>query len=41
VRAFSLFGGVPEILIPNNLKTGVKSPCRYEPDINPTYHDLA
>ena len=41
VRAFSFFGGVPEILIPDNLKTGVKSPCRYEPDINPTYHDLA
>jgi len=41
VRAFSFFGGVPEILIPDNLKTGVKNPCRYEPDINPTYHDLA
>ncbi len=41
VRAFSFFGGVPEILIPDNLKAGVKSPCRYEPDINPTYHDLA
>jgi len=33
VRAFSFFGGVPEILIPDNLKTGVKNPCRYEPDI--------
>lgn len=41
VRAFAFFGGVPEILIPDNLKAGVKSPCRYEPDINPTYHDLA
>jgi transposase len=41
VRAFSFFGGVPEILIPDNLKTGIKNPCRYEPDINPTYHDLA
>ena len=41
VRAFAFFGGVPEILVPDNLKTGVKNPCRYEPDINPTYHDLA
>ena len=28
-------------LIPDNLKTGVAHPCRYEPDINPTYADLA
>ena len=41
VRAFSFFGGVPEVLVPDNLKAGVKSPCRYEPDLNPTYHDLA
>ena len=41
VRAFAFFGGVPEILVPDNLKAGVKNPCRYEPDINPTYHDLA
>ena len=41
VRAFAFFGGAPEILVPDNLKAGVKSPCRYEPDINPTYHDLA
>jgi len=41
VRALSFFGGVPEILIPDNLKSGVKNPCRYEPDINPTYNDLA
>jgi transposase len=34
-------GGVPEIFMPDNLKAGVKSPCRYEPDLNPTYHDLA
>lgn len=40
-RAFSYFGGVPEILVPDNLKSAIKSPCYYEPDINPTYHDLA
>ena len=41
VHAFEFFGGVPEILVPDNLKTGVTHPCRYEPDINPTYPDLA
>ncbi len=41
VHAFEYFGGVPQILIPDNLKTGVTHPCRYEPDLNPTYQDLA
>lgn len=33
--------GVPEIIVPDNLKSGVTKPCRYEPDINPTYHAMA
>jgi transposase len=41
VHAFEFFGGVPEILVPDNLKSGVTKACRYEPDINPTYMDLA
>jgi len=41
VHAFEFFGGVPQILVPDNLKSGVTNPCRYEPDINPTYQDLA
>ena len=41
VRAFEFFGGVPELLVPDNLKVGVTSACRYEPDLNPTYHALA
>lgn len=41
VHAFEFFGGVPYILVPDNLKAGVTNPCRYEPDINPTYQDLA
>ena len=28
VRAFNFFGGVPEIIVPDNLKSGVKKPCR-------------
>lgn len=41
VRALTFFGGVPEVIVPDNLKSGVTKSCRYEPDINPSYHDLA
>jgi transposase len=41
VRAFIFFGGVPEVLIPDNLKSGVHKAHRYEPEINRTYADLA
>lgn len=41
VRAFTFFGGVPAILVPDNLKSGVSRACRYEPDLNPAYHELA
>lgn len=41
IRAFEYFGGVPHVWVPDNLKSGVKKPCFYEPDINPTYKDLA
>lgn len=40
-RAFAYYGGVPEILVPDNLKSGVSKPCRYDPVLNPTYQDLA
>ncbi len=35
VRAMAFFGGVPRIVVPDNLKTGVKKPNYYEPEINP------
>jgi len=41
VRAFSFFGGLPKILRPDNPKVGVKSPNYYEPDLNPTYQEMA
>ena len=41
VRAFEFFGGVPEIVVPDNLKSGVVTPCRYDPDINPSYAEMA
>ena len=40
-RAFEFFGGVTELVIPDNLKSGVDKPCRYEPALNQTYQDLA
>ena len=41
VRAFQFFDGVSEIVVPDNLKSGVTHPHRYEPDLNPTYQDMA
>ena len=41
IRAFEFFGGLPEVLVPDNLKAGVTSPHLYEPDLNPTYQDMA
>ena len=41
VRMFEFFGGVPQIIVPDNLKGAVKSPCRYEPAVNRSYHELA
>lgn len=41
IRALRFLGGVPKIMVPDNLKSGVTNPCRYEPDVNPTYLDLA
>ena len=41
VRTFGFLGGVSELIIPDNLKSGVTSPCRYEPDVNRTYAEMA
>jgi transposase len=41
VRALEFIGGIPEAVIPDNVKTGVRHPCRYEPDLNPTYREMA
>jgi transposase len=40
-RCFEYLGGVPRVVVPDNLKSGVQKPHRYEPDINPTYAELA
>jgi transposase len=41
VRAFEFFGGVPATVVPDNLKAGVSKAHRYEPDLNPSYAELA
>ena len=41
IHALEFFSGVPEIAVPDNTKTGVRHPCRYEPDLNPTYREMA
>ena len=41
VRTFRFLGGVPELVVPDNLRAGVSKAHRYEPDANPTYQDMA
>lgn len=41
IRTFEYLGGVPEICVPDNLKSGITKPCRYEAGINRTYEDMA
>ena len=41
VRSFEFFGGVTQLIVPDNLKSGVTRPCRYEPDLNQTYQEMA
>ena len=40
-RMADYFGGSTEIWVPDQLKSGVTKPCRYEPGINRTYQELA
>ena len=41
VRMLDYFQGSPAIWIPDNLKSGVTTASRYEPEVNRTYADLA
>ena len=41
IRALEFYGGCPEVIVPDNTKTAVKTPNRYEPDINPLFGDMA
>jgi transposase len=41
VRGLEYFGAVPELLVPDQLRSAVSRPHRYEPEINATYAELA
>jgi len=41
VRSFQYFGCAARILVPDNLKSGVNKACFYEPELNPTYAEMA
>jgi transposase len=40
VRAFEFYGGVVQLVIPDNLKSGVTRPDRYEPTLNRSYQEM-
>jgi len=40
-RALEYFCCAPRVLVPDNLKSGVSKACKYEPELNPTYSDMA
>jgi len=41
MHAFEYFDGVTEITVPDNTRTAVTHPCNYEPDLNPTFKEMA
>jgi hypothetical protein len=40
-HAFEFMGGCHEIVVCDNLRSGVTRPHRYEPDVNATYQEMA
>jgi transposase len=40
-RCFAYFGGVPKTVVIDNLKSGVKTAHRYDPEVNPKYFEYA
>lgn len=40
-EAVEYFGGVPAVWVPDQLRTGVTVPCRYEPGVQRTYAEWA
>jgi transposase len=41
VLAFEFFQGTSQLIVPDNPRTGVTRACRYEPDLNRTYLEMA
>ena len=40
-HAYGFYGGVAEVTVPDNLKAGVTKACFYDPELNPSYAELA
>ncbi|CAN0375171.1 unnamed protein product, partial [Phaeothamnion confervicola] len=40
-RALSFYGGVPQLIVPDNPRSLVSEACRYEPKLNETVRDFA
>ena len=41
VHALAFYSGAPKVVVPDNLKAGVTKACWYEPELNPSYLELA
>ncbi len=41
IRGFEYFGGVPQGIVPDQLRSAIRGTDRYEPDVNPTYLEMA
>jgi transposase len=41
VTALEFFGGVPAVLVPDQMRTAVSTCCRYDPELNPACGELA
>ena len=41
IKALEFFGGCPQVLVIDNLKSGVTHACYYDPEINKTFAELA
>lgn len=41
IRTFAFLGAVTKAVVPDNLRSAVTKSCRYEPEFNTTYGDIA
>src|SRR5258706_7062307 len=41
VHPFEAMGGVPKLLVPDNAKVAIIKACRYDPQVNRTYSEMA
>lgn len=41
VRMLEFYGGCTDMIVPDNLRSGVNKACRYDPDLNPSYQQWA